>query len=499
MQKQAPTLGRLIVMVGFALSCFGLLLYIWLAFGGSIPLAPKGYRVTAAFPEATTLAQEADVRISGVPVGKVRQIGLGTDNRTDAVLEIDAKYAPLPNDVRAILRQKTLLGETYVELTPGTPGAPTLPEGGRIPNGQISEAVQVDEIVRSFDAKTRAAFQVWQQSLALSVDGRGRDLNVAFGTLAPLAENGNELLKILNSQEGAVRRLVRDTGVVSNALSERQGQLRGLITNANTVFRTTALRNEQLREAFIALPTFERESRATVTRLTQFAEDTNPLITQLQPAARELSPTLIELARVAPDLENFFVGLGPLITASKKGLPGLQTFLKNTPPLLGQLDPLLRNINPPLQGLGAYLGELVAFFANSAAATQATDLPTSSRVPVHYLRSTNPVGPHNLAAYPTRQNWNRASAYTYLGEIFRTLGSGLPVFDARNCAPLAFPTLVTNTALIPADLQALINEFFLNDGVAAAPPCKQQSVLPNLGFPPTPPTGQYPHVQEEAP
>ena len=53
MQKQAPTLGRLLVMVAFALSCFGLLLFLWLAFGGSIPLAPKGYRFYAAFPSAT--------------------------------------------------------------------------------------------------------------------------------------------------------------------------------------------------------------------------------------------------------------------------------------------------------------------------------------------------------------------------------------------------------------------------------------------------------------
>ena len=32
MQKQAPTAGRLAVMVMFALSCFGLLLYLWVAF-----------------------------------------------------------------------------------------------------------------------------------------------------------------------------------------------------------------------------------------------------------------------------------------------------------------------------------------------------------------------------------------------------------------------------------------------------------------------------------
>jgi ABC-type transporter Mla subunit MlaD len=70
-QKQAPSLGRILVMVGFALSCFGLLLFLWLAFGGPIPLKPKGYRFHTSFAEVGQLADQSDVRISGVPVGKV--------------------------------------------------------------------------------------------------------------------------------------------------------------------------------------------------------------------------------------------------------------------------------------------------------------------------------------------------------------------------------------------------------------------------------------------
>ena len=84
MQKAAPSFGRIAVMAGFALSCFGLLLFLWLAFGGSIPLKPKGYRFVASFSEATQLAQEADVRISGVPVGKVKTI---EPDKTDRALE----------------------------------------------------------------------------------------------------------------------------------------------------------------------------------------------------------------------------------------------------------------------------------------------------------------------------------------------------------------------------------------------------------------------------
>ena len=74
-------------------------------------------------------------------------------------MQIDSRYAPLPADVKAILRQKTLLGETYVELTPGTKGARTIPENGSIPDASIAQTVQLDEIFRAFDPKTRAAFR----------------------------------------------------------------------------------------------------------------------------------------------------------------------------------------------------------------------------------------------------------------------------------------------------------------------------------------------------
>ncbi len=113
MQKNAPSLGRILAMVIFALSCFGLLLFLWLSFGGPIPLKPKRYELHVNFPEATTLAQQADVRIAGVTVGKVTQKKLNKGaNATNVTLQIDPKYAPVSCDTKAILRQKTLLSST---------------------------------------------------------------------------------------------------------------------------------------------------------------------------------------------------------------------------------------------------------------------------------------------------------------------------------------------------------------------------------------------------
>src|SRR5215208_150174 len=312
MQKAAPSFGRIALMAGFALSCFGLVLFLWLAFGGPVPLKPKGYRVSASFAEA-------------------------------------------------MLRQKTLLGETYVELTPGTDDAGTIREGGRLREANVSKTVELDEILRTFDPKTRAAFQEWTQTQAEAIAGHGRDVNDALGNLGPFAEDASELVDILNRQEPAVRRLISDTGVVFEALTERDGQLRDLIENSNRVFRTTAARDRELQETFVALPTFERESRETVARLTQFSRDTDPLVTQLRPAARELSPTLEDLSALAPDLKALFRDLGPLIDASEQGFPAAERVLEDLRPLLDQLDPALRQLNPVLEYLGLYKRELNAF------------------------------------------------------------------------------------------------------------------------------------------
>ncbi len=452
MQKQAPTVGRVLVMVGFALSCFGLLLFLWLAFGGTIPLAPKGYRFHVDFPEATSLAKQADVRISGVPVGKVSDLAVGPGDTTDATIQLEPRYAPIAEDARAILRQKTLLGETYVELTPGTKGRDhALPEGGTLRGGRVAQTVQLDEIFRSFDPRTRAAFRTWMQSQAGAVSGRGRDINDALGNLAPFAEDTNHLVEILNSQQGAVHQLVRNTGTVFGALTARDGELRSLIRNSNRVFAATARSQRGLRQTFTVLPTFERESAATLDRLTRFTQNADPLVTRLRPAARELGPTFTDLRGIAPDLKALFVDLRPLIRVSRLGLPALEHFLDDLRPVLGQLDPFLRNLNPMLRFIGLYKRELNAFFANVVAATEATEFPLKSKVPVHYLRTANPVNPENLAVYPRRLGSNRPNPYVLPGGFDRLGKPALRVYENRQCGrgDLAPPSRAPDLPLPP--------------------------------------------------
>ena len=182
------------------------------------------------------------MRISGVSVGKVKDIQTQGTGRSRVTIQLQDRYAPIPRNTRAILRQKTLLGETYVELTPGDRSKGMLPDGGTLPVSQVSPTVELDEIFRTFDPKTREAFRTWFQSQAASVRGRGQDINDAFGNLAPFAIDVDALLRVLKAQQVYVRRAVRDTGTVFNALTARDDELRRLIVNSNRVFSATATR-----------------------------------------------------------------------------------------------------------------------------------------------------------------------------------------------------------------------------------------------------------------
>ena len=475
MQKQAPTVGRLLIMVGFALSCFGLLLFLWLAFGGPIPLKPKGYRFEVSFKEATSLAVEADVRISGVPVGRVKTVEAEADTgRSTATIELQERFAPLPEDSKAILRQKTLLGETYVELTPGDRSGDTIPEGGRLDEGQISPTVELDEIFRAFDTETRAAFQTWMQGQSQAIDGRARDISDALGNLEPFARDADKLLRILNSQEGAVTRVVSNTGEVFDALSERRGQLQGAISNSNQVFQTTARRDENLKELFTVLPTFNEESAATVRRLTRFAENADPLITQLRPAARELSPTLKDLSLLAPDLKALFRDLDPLITASRTGLPAVERFLDDLRPALGEFDPALKQLNPILSWLSEYRNEIRAFFSNAPAATQGTT-PDG----VHYLRTLNPQNPENLAVYPRRIGSNRTNPYMASRGYDNLDRGGLLSFETRHCGN-GNPVPVDNLAELLQQTEPILNLPAQPPGSVILPPPTAEQLAGNI-------------------
>jgi len=467
MQKQAPSIGRILVAVGFALSCFGLLLFLWLAFGGPVPLKPESYRITADFPEATSLAVESDVRIGGVSVGKVKQLELAPANErvdgqdaTRVTLEIQPEFAPISEDARAILRAKTLLGETFVELTSGSEpvddSAPvslgaaanvsdaeaesvrTIPEGGHLANSQVENATQIDEIFNALDEETRRSFQRWQANAAVAIQDRGLDLNDALGNLGPFVSDSSDVLETLNRQKAALQGLVRDTGTVFEALTARDQELASVITNSNETFDALAEQERSLAEIFQILPTFQRETRLTFERLDRFQANTRPLVQDLIPVAQDLSPTLASVRELAPNLRSLFFDLDDLNKAAKKGLPATRKYLEGFGPLFDQVDPSLAELNPILAYLTYFRSFIGDFFAGPPAGLAGNFVPLEGQpAPRRGLRQLSYLSAEALAIYPNRVATNRGNGYLEPDSLDAT-ASAAGIFKNFDCKNLDY-------------------------------------------------------------
>ena len=177
MVKEAPSAGRMIAMIAFALSCVGILLYLWLVFGGSVPAAPRGLSLRGQVPRghpARPGGRRADL---GRERGQGQDEGARQRDRASptTVIEIDDQLrAAARRTPRRSCARRRLLGETYVELSPGNrEGNDMLATAAACRPAQVSPTVELDEIFRAFDPQdAHARSQTWLAEQGRAVERR---------------------------------------------------------------------------------------------------------------------------------------------------------------------------------------------------------------------------------------------------------------------------------------------------------------------------------------
>jgi ABC-type transporter Mla subunit MlaD len=275
------------------------------------------------------------------------------------------------------------------------------------------------------------------QNGALAINGRGLDLNDAFGNLGPFASDASDVLGTLRSQEQSLRTLVHDTGDVLGALTAHDQALAGAIVGANRTFGALASQSKALSDTFKIFPTFENEGRLTLNRLKGFAEDAQPVFHDLRPVARDLSPTLRDVRKLTPKAHKLFQNLDPLIKASATGLPSLSSFVRELRPVMDGLDPFLANFNPLVRWLD-YQAPVVTDFLSNPSSSTADFLPFQSgqSSPLHLSRQMTIFTSESLSVYQQRLTTNRGNGYLQpfaIGNPFSSAqGEIFPSHDCNN-------------------------------------------------------------------
>ena len=357
MIKSTPSPLKLATLIGFVLSCVIVLAYLWINFGGSIPLSPEGYRFEVAFPQANELATGADVRIAGVNLGQggrpgrrlARQPDTGHDPAGQPIRP-DSPRHPGPAAAKDADRR-----DLRPRLSPGNRRLGRLADHGRLADGQVEPDVTLDQILSTFDPTTRQAFQTWMQAQAAAGAGRGQDINAAFASLPEFVDSAESLVSVLDTQSAAVRGMVANTGTFFSAISARRGEAFGAGQGGQQPVPDHGPAKPGAGRPVQGPPRLRRApSRLTLPALTRFGQNADPVVRALWPIASELDQTFADTGQLAPEFRGLFERLGPAVSASERGLPAFDSIVAHIPPLLQAFEPWLQNANPMVRYIGLY-------------------------------------------------------------------------------------------------------------------------------------------------
>jgi phospholipid/cholesterol/gamma-HCH transport system substrate-binding protein len=243
--------------------------------------------------QAVTPGQGQTVNIAGVEVGEIASVKL-RDGKAIIGMRIRPKYSRLYKDASVLLRPKTGLKDMVAEITPGTPAAGRLDEGGVIPISQTLPDVNLDEILASLDSDTRDYLQLLLNDGAqgLGSKQKGRQLAQAIRRLEPTAKYAREINEGLAERRVNLARVVHNFSLLTDELGQKDTQLANFVQNSNAVFDTLAGQDASLRQILQKLPGTLETTQVTLGKVKTLADVLGPTLQDLRPAARALAPSL---------------------------------------------------------------------------------------------------------------------------------------------------------------------------------------------------------------
>jgi virulence factor Mce-like protein len=330
-------------------------------------LAGHLYTVTAEVQDPQGLLKHADVRAAGVKVGSVSEItntSAQSGTMTLVQMQLDGSYAPVYRNATVLVRQKTLVGENYIEITRGTPSRGKVSDGGSLPISQDLQSVPLDKILNALTPKVRRQTQADLQVLGAGLNHEGKNLNQFLGVLQPTVYNGGQVLGVLNSQRTQLADAVAQTGTVLQALANRTDDLRSLIRSGEQTAAAVAARDGALSQSLVDLPGTLAQARTSVAALSSFSADATPVIANLRVAVARLLPTMQALAPTAAAARTLFNDLPPFLRVANPLLTNLKALARVGKPAIPAIDSLMRQADPALNYLKPYYRDIGSLLQN---------------------------------------------------------------------------------------------------------------------------------------
>lgn len=338
-----------------------------LTFGGD-----DGYTLYAKFKQAGGLRQGFKVRIDGAPVGKIESLTLDKQDRVVAKLLIDKSAAPVGTDVRATARAADLLGEKFIDISPGNRSHPA-PSGTVIPPARTGLAVELDDVINSIDLPTRSALRAFLNENGQWFVGRGNDLGATLAALPGALDRSGELLHQFAADTHALGALVDDSDRVVASIAREHRSLGHFVSAASGTFDALGKRNGELAASVREAPATLRSARTALRSLQRAAKP-------LGPAAKGLGTTAPQLTATLRQLPGFAHEVRPTLATIREVAPTLGKLGSDGTPLVRRLKPLTGDLNtfsssfePVSKTLDSGIADILGVLEGWARATQGND------------------------------------------------------------------------------------------------------------------------------
>jgi phospholipid/cholesterol/gamma-HCH transport system substrate-binding protein len=314
--------------------------------------------------QAITPGQGQTVDIAGVEVGEIASVRL-EDGKAIVGLRIRKRFAPIYRDASILLRPKTGLKDMVAELTPGTPRAGKLEDGGRIPIAQTLPDVNLDEVLSALDADTRDYLRLLLNDGAVALKGNGRAVGQTLRRIEPTAKYARQVNEALAERRENLKRVVHNFSLLTEELGERDTQVSSFIVNSNEVFAALARQDASLRETLRQLPSTLDVSQSALAKTGRMADELGPTLQALRPGARALGPSLQQtrpfLRKSTPvirdELRPFSRAALPTVTELRPAMRDLAAATPNVDRSFDVVNALLNTLayNPPGKTEEGYL------------------------------------------------------------------------------------------------------------------------------------------------
>jgi phospholipid/cholesterol/gamma-HCH transport system substrate-binding protein len=248
----------------------------------------KNYTVAAHFAESGGIFTGAEVSYRGVSVGKVSGMTL-TDKGVDVSLSIEKDFEDIPKDTKAVVANRSAVGEQFVDLQPQTKAKPYLHDGSDIPMDMTETPIEATKLLSDISNTSES---VNKKSLRIAVRELGTAFNGTGPNLRQIIDTSNDFIEAANTNFDVTTALLEDSNVVLGTQIDKSSAIKSFAHDLSLFSDTMAASDPDLRRVI-------ENGSATANQLRSFLNENkvdlgqliNNLVTTGQVTGKHLAGT----------------------------------------------------------------------------------------------------------------------------------------------------------------------------------------------------------------